>query len=237
MHLFFCFFAPYLCTVKVIKDDHTKQTKLFIIKLLTRRTTIRHKQKKVMCKLNFFKKATLIAAIALTTVAGSANAQVFAKGDKVAQLGLGLGSYYGYGSSWKMSVPPISASFEYGIVDGLLNDKAAVGVGGYIAYTSHKWKGSYYYGGSDWTWSNLVIGARGLFHYQFVDNLDTYAGLLLGYDSYMYGGTGYTNGGSSGLDLSAFAGARYYFTDSFAAFGELGYGGIAILEIGVAMKF
>lgn len=33
-----------------------------------------------------------------------------------------------------------------------------------------------------------------------------------------------------------FVGARYYFTDNFAVMGELGYG-IAVLKIGVALKF
>jgi hypothetical protein len=183
------------------------------------------------------KKIVAVAFIALSCVSFSANAQdVFGKNDKVVSLGVGLGSYYG--SGYKTTFIPVSGSFEYGIVDGLINGKAAIGVGGYLGYTANKWEyANSVYG---WEYSHFLIGARGLFHYQFVNNLDTYAGLFLGYDitsskSYgNHGGTGSADG--SNFVFSPYIGARYYFTDNFAAFAELGYG-ISILELGVSLKF
>jgi len=158
----------------------------------------------------------------------SAQDDAFNKGDKVAQAGIGLGSYISW-SGYSSTVPPIAASFEYGIVD-LFDGKGAVGVGGYLAYTSFGYKGDF-----NWTISDLIIGPRGLFHYQFVDKLDTYAGLMLGYDIVSYGQKD-SNLSGSGFISSWFVGARYYFANNIAVYGELGYG-IAPLELGISYKF
>jgi hypothetical protein len=175
-------------------------------------------------------------------MSGAYAQDVFAKGDKVANIGIGLGSYLG-GAGYKQSLPPISVSYEQGIVSGLLNDKASIGVGGYLAYTANEWEtvyGNFNYG---YKYSYLIFGARGVFHYQFVNKLDTYAGVMLGYNvvNGKYFGDdlgGYTPAAAaaSSFTYSTFVGARYYFSDKFAAFAELGYG-IAAIELGVALKF
>lgn len=163
---------------------------------------------------------------------------VFSKGDKIVNVGIGLGSYYG-GDGYSSSIPPISASFEKGIVDGLLDGKASIGVGGYLAYTANKWEATY--GGSTYgyKYSYFVLGARGAFHYQFVDKLDTYAGLMLGYNvvgSSSFGnGSGSSSPTASGFGYSAFLGARYHFSDKLAAFAEIGYG-ISALELGISFR-
>lgn len=174
--------------------------------------------------------------IVFALIAGTyfSNAQMVVKGDKIVNLGLGLGSTLYSGSYYKTQVPPVSVSAEYIILDGLLEDKAAVGVGGYLGYSSYKW--TFY---SDWKISSLVIGPRGYFHYNFLDKLDTYTGLLLGYNivSSKYTGSGVSTGHaeSGGIAWSWFVGGRYYFSDKFAAMAELGYG-VAYLNIGVAIK-
>ena len=40
----------------------------------------------------------------------------------------------------------------------------------------------YEYSGWGWKYSNIIIGARGNFHYPLMNKLDTYTGLLLGYN-------------------------------------------------------
>ncbi|MDR1644769.1 MAG: hypothetical protein LBS05_02935 [Tannerellaceae bacterium] len=141
-------------------------------------------------------------------------------------LGIGLGSYI-----------PIEASFEHSIVDGLIDGQnGAIGLGGYLGYYSY----SDSYGAlGKWSYSDIVVGARGAFHYQFVDKLDTYAGLMLGYDivSAKWKGDGVFDGtaSASAFTSSFFAGARYYFSPTIAAYGELGYG-IAYLSVGVSLK-
>ena len=185
------------------------------------------------------KKIILALAICFAGVSVSkAQDDVFTKGDKVLNIGVGLGGNLG-GSGYKTSIPPISISGEYGLTDALLkNGKGYIGVGGYLAYTSNKYTyANFDYG---WKYSYIIVGARGAFHYQFIPKLDTYAGIMLGYNiasSSAYGDwSANTENSVGGFTYSGFAGARYYFNDTFAAFAEVGYG-IANLELGLAIKF
>ena len=184
----------------------------------------------------------LFFTLAVCILAGSfasAQSPSFIKGDNVVSLGIGIGgNLYGWTSGSNVKkIPPISVSFEHGIVGNLFNDEnCSLGVGGLLAYSSAKWDG----GGYGWKSSSIVVGARGAIHYAFMDKLDTYAGLMLGYHIYSHKWTGdyggyNTSAGASGLAFSFFGGARYYFTNSIAAFAELGYG-YAILNLGVSFK-
>jgi hypothetical protein len=155
---------------------------------------------------------------------------IFVKGDKVINLGIGLGSTF-YSSYYSSHLPAITGSFEVGVKDGIL-EKGSIGVGGYLGYTSAKYE-------DWWKTSNFIIGARGSFHYPLVNKLDTYTGIMLGYNIYK---TKYYDTYSGGFGASAstvayawFAGARYYFSEKFAGMAELGYG-IAYLTLGVAIK-
>ena len=145
----------------------------------------------------------------------SAQQPSFIKGDKVLDFTIGVPHLYGYG--W--GVPPVIASFEMGIVDGIL-EKAAVGVGGYAGFSSASWLGNSYF--------NFHFGVKGAFHYPFVDNLDTYAGILTGYSV--------SDLASYGLDWGGFVGLRYYFSDSFGVNAEAGYG-VTFLRAGISFKF
>lgn len=183
----------------------------------------------------------LFCALASSTVLFSQN--VFKEGDKVVNLGIGLGSTLHSGSSFSTTIPPISASFEYGVKDNLFDDKSSLGVGAFVGYTSGEDKYSYAGYSSKWEYSDIVLGLRGALHYEFVEKLDTYAGISLGYDivsvSASSSGGGYT--GSASADGSTFfagiyLGGRYYFADNLAAMAEVGYD-ISALRIGVAYKF
>ena len=166
----------------------------------------------------------------------AAQEPTFIKGDKVLNLGVGFGSTLYSGSYYYTQIPPVSASYEVGVADNIF-EKGVLGVGGYAGFSSYK----YDYADSGWKTYDFILGARGNLHYPFVDKLDTYAGLMLGYgiisnyyygdyDEYDYSGT------SSGLQWALFVGGRYYFRKNLAAMAELGYG-VAILNIGIAMKF
>lgn len=163
----------------------------------------------------------------------------FNMGDQVVNLGIGLGSVYGIGTYYNTTVPPVSISYEKAIVDDII-DKGVIGVGGYVGYRAYKWHyvySTYDYG---WKYTNIVLGARGNFHYPFVDKLDTYVGVLLGYNiviSTEFGtiGTYDTSPDRGRVAFAGYVGARYYFSDNFAAFTELGYG-IAYLTLGVSFK-
>ncbi|MGE5395421.1 MAG: hypothetical protein ACM3P1_11810 [Candidatus Saccharibacteria bacterium] len=176
-----------------------------------------------------------LIAIALFVMQGySQNA--FVKGDKVVNLSIGLGSGLYKGSGYSNVTPAIAGSYEIGVVDNLFDENSSLGVGGYLGYTGAKYNFGAGYG---WKYSDIIIGARGAVHYQFVDRLDTYAGLMLGYDivsSKTYGtGVFSGNASTSGFVLPVFVGGRYYFSDKFAGLVELGTS-ISYLNIGVAIK-
>lgn len=183
------------------------------------------------------KKSLLLLIVCLVSVVQLLGQEsTFNKGEKALNLGLGIGSTLYSGSYYKGQIPPISASLEFGVVDKVL-DKGVIGVGPYVGYSSYK----YEYSGWGWKYSNLILGARGNFHYPLLKKLDTYTGLLLGYNvasSKEFGNTipGYDYSYSAGgVAWSWFVGGRYYFSEKFAGMLELGYG-IAYLNIGVAIK-
>jgi hypothetical protein len=186
------------------------------------------------------KKTIAIAVLAIFTLpALKAQDPAFELDDIVANLGIGIGTSFYSGLYYSPGIPPVSISLEKGIVDNVL-ENGVIGVGGYLGYNSYRYR--YDFLGADWGWnySNIIVGATGSFHYPLVDQLDTYAGILLGYrilTSREFGdipGTE-TNTASGGIAYSGFVGARYYFNEKFAAFVQLGYG-IAYLTFGVSVK-
>ena len=165
----------------------------------------------------------------------SAQDKAFNRKNVVIQLGVGIGMYDS-NNSYLTSIPVIG-SFEIGIIN-LLEDKATIGVGGYLAYS---YGYNYYSNGQKCRDDDTFLAHRATFHYKLVDKLDTYAGVMPGirlskaYDSI---GLGFT--------FPIFIGARYYFTQKIGAFAEFEYGvsnkdtivtGLSPLEIGVAFKF
>jgi hypothetical protein len=172
------------------------------------------------------KKLILAAAVALLTVATAKSQEIFEKGTNVVNLGIGVSSSY----------TPIEFGLEHSILDGLINgENGAIGVGGYVSYYRHSY-------GSWGRYDYFTFGVKGAFHYQFVDNLDTYAGLMLGYNYSRWvssGGYSWSSSYGSGptaLGYSLFVGARYYFAPSFGVYAEAGYG-IANLSAGIVLKF
>jgi hypothetical protein len=182
------------------------------------------------------KKVVLTLLVAVLALQISAQESTFNKGDKVLNLGIGLGNAL-YGSGYTSKMIPLSASFEVGVADGIA-DKGTIGVGGYVGYSGAKWE----YLGWGYKFTNFIIGARGTFHYPLAEKLDTYGGLLLGYNSVSTKDIGNVDPlynfswEDSGLVYSLFLGGRYYFTDNVAGFAELG-SGISYLTIGAAFKF
>ncbi len=172
----------------------------------------------------------------------------FSKGDKVLNLGVGIGSTLYTGSYYSTQIPPVSISLEVGVFDNLLEIEGLnLGVGGYIGFARSQYKYSYYdyYGDKyeyGWRYTNIIIGGRGVLHYELTSKLDTYTGLLLGPNIVVSSefGTfyeGYTDTSSgSGLAYSYFIGARYYLTENIGVMGELGYG-ISYLNLGINLKF
>lgn len=175
----------------------------------------------------FFGTLGVVAAM-LVLFTGNANAQYGGSGQMDLNVGVGLGSTIGVGGGL-----PISAAFDYGI-----NDNISVGAyAGFVSQTEDL-------GFISAKYTNLIIGARGAYHLDLVDNIDTYGGLMIGYNivsseitssNPLFPTTGFA-ASASGIAYSAFVGGRYHFTDNIGAFAELGYG-IAYLQLGLALKF
>lgn len=174
------------------------------------------------------KKFNVILATCLTVFLFSVTAKAqYEQGQSDINLGIGFAPFGLNGSS---TVPPISVSYEYGI-------KENISVGGYFGYTaSESVAGAYT---SKFTY--MIIGARGSYHHQFVDNIDTYAGAMLGFNmaniSYEPAlPAGFPEPSAGGFTYSVFIGGRYHFTDNLGAFAEIGYG-ISAINLGLTYKF
>lgn len=189
---------------------------------------------------------TIGALLCAASLPLTSQAQSFMEGDNV--LGVGLGLLGGYGVGWSGSdysqTPAINLHFDHGM--GELGP-GTWGLGGYVGYKSASYKARYLtYYNYDYRYTWLVIGARGTWHYnEWHGNsqLDTYGGVMLAYRGVSYKDqTDYGNFdhlkysySGSGLGFSGFLGARYYFSDMFGAYGELGYG-LTVLQLGLAVK-
>ncbi len=170
-----------------------------------------------------------LAAAMLFFSNDKANAQYGGQGQIDVNVGIGVASYLSSGAT--SSLMPIGVSAEYGINDN-------VSVGGFLGYSS----ADYDYGFWKVGYSYTLIGARAAYHKEFVDNFDTYGGILIGYN--MINANMDPDPGppfnsvltQSYLLYGGFIGARYHFTDMIGAHLELGYG-IAAVQLGLSLKF
>ncbi len=184
------------------------------------------------------KLISLTLALCLVAILpAKAQDPVFEQNDNVINLGVGFGGTLYSGRSLAVwsgynRLPTLELAYERCIIGELFNEHSAIGVGGIIAYNYSSYR-------SSWTSTDVLVGARGAFHYTFVDKLDTYAGFMAGYNINTWkwkepGAT--THIGSSGFTYGLFAGARYYFAGPLAAFAELGYG-YTFFNAGISLKF
>lgn len=179
--------------------------------------------------------------IVLTGVAGFS--QVFEQGSQVINLGFGLGNTSYFGSYYSGFLPSLSGSYEYGIVEIPMGSDltGVISAGGYVGWCASKYGDIYGWGGDDYyLTTDIIIAARGNYHFIFHERLDTYAGIWVGVDvvSNKWKGDGddpdvdFSNTGPAG---GAYVGARWYFTDNFAAYSEIGYL-ISVFNAGVALR-
>jgi hypothetical protein len=154
--------------------------------------------------------------------------QEFQKGDIIVSPGLGLGYYYGGGFAAGLYV-----NAEFSITD-------EIAVGPYFAFT--KWNNNIGLG-YDYNYTFIDFGARGSYHFGKLlkvntDQFDPYAGAFLGFVSSSYNsdfGNDYDDPYDGGVRAGIYAGARWFFTEKFGAFGEVGVGLYPIV-LGVTFK-
>lgn len=165
------------------------------------------------------------------------NAQIFEVGQKDLSFGIGFGSPW-VNTGYYSTIPPISAAFDYGLRDDY--GPGVISVGGYAGIAGYR----YEYPSIDfgWTYTTAIFMGRAAYHYSFTDNLDTYAGMGVGFRTVTSSeyGTKPEEGtyvADSGLKMAGtlYFGAKYYFADNFAGYAELGYG-ISIFTLGVSLR-
>lgn len=174
---------------------------------------------------------TLIVLVALSS-STFAVAQTYEKGQKDLHVGIGLVNFY-YNSGYNGLVPPINASFEIGVTD-------EIGVGGMVGFSTAR---SDKFGNDNyWRGTYILIGARGAYHFDIFDNpeLDTYAGLMLGYHYANWSlkdddGFDYIEPDAGYVAWSGFGGVRYQFKEKLGVYGEIGFG-YSLLNIGLRFK-
>lgn len=166
-----------------------------------------------------FSSFVIVALLAFS--AEGVMAQSYQNGDKLLNVGIGLGTYGGGGLGF-------GGSFEYGVHDAI-----SVGVMG--GYSGRNYLGS--------RWSVLTIGARGSYHFNELlnldnDQIDLYAGLGLGYRNFSWDYAGYGDSYSygSGVTFLGHIGGKYYFQPNLGVFAELG-SGFGTLQAGISFKF
>lgn len=192
-------------------------------------------------------KRTLFLVAVLCFFGLSTKAQdVFHKGDIVGNVQIGVGNYHSYGIGFH----PTSISLDFGAFDNIIKgENGSIGIGGYFGIANYRDK--WVVNDVKYKETNLrmCFGVRGSFHYQFVDNLDTYAGFMMGLytNNYNYVVKD-THGNNIIVDdkdyhkervnfaHSMFIGARYYFSDAFGVSAEAGYG-FTYLSAGITFKF
>lgn len=188
-------------------------------------------------------KKSAFFSIALVVVsffsAVRVHAQAFGAGTNVISAGIGLGSSLANGYTYGTQGIGLSANYERGIWEA---GPGVISLGAYLGYKTFSY--NFADGGNiyNYKWNYLIIGGRGAYHFTGlnIENLDLYAGLMLSYDNVSFSTNvnfpGYTGSYSSGLELTPFAGARYYFANNLGGYAELGYG-VAILSLGLSYKF
>lgn len=181
--------------------------------------------------------AVLSVVVALFVANNSAQAQVttpvFYQGENIVSLTLGYGGM-GFGQR---------LVYERSIMT-LLDGQASIGVGGSLGnsflYDSASDDGVKATALDDW----FALGVVGSFHYQFIDNLDTYVqvglsgGLWTGKATVSYEDIKVKTKDSDGFfGWTASLGARYYFRENWAVNAEIGYVIGSFFMAGVTYKF
>lgn len=171
---------------------------------------------------------SLVCAMGLCLAQVDSFAQ-YKTGDVILNPGVGLGYWYG-GGGYAGFAAGFSINAEFSCI---LDD---IAIGPYLAITRR----SYDYG-TNYNFTFIDFGARGTYHFGTLlkvntDQFDPYAGVFLGFVAVNddYDGNTYSSYGGR-LQGGIYGGARYYFTDKFGVFGEVGVGLYPIF-LGVTFK-
>ena len=167
------------------------------------------------------KKRLLSLLLLGCTCLGLSAQNIFSKDNQVVNATIG----FGHGI-------PLEASYEYAVADNLFGDpNCSLGVGGYLGWNHYNQTRDFLKHKNN----SFRFGTKVAMHYYFVENLDTYAGFMLGYRfrNEKWHGTSINH---SYMSFDFLLGARYYFTQNWAVVGEFGFEA-SYFRIGAAYRF
>lgn len=152
-------------------------------------------------------------------------------------------SYIGpsIGFSFDGSVPQFGANFEYGLSlkEIGMSGSGKLGIGGIFRY----WKYSQDYSMGKWSYSNILIGAQGNFHFQTSGKLDPWVGLVFAYNGGSVSWDGpeskyFSEPSHGGMWFAGHAGIRYFFSPTLALCAHLGFGTLSYgaLDLGIDIR-
>ena len=132
-----------------------------------------------------------------------------------------------FSNKLNIELPFFNLSYERIVIDKMFNGNGALGIGGVVGCSYSKYFDENYY--------NIIFGIRGALHYSFIEKLDTYIGVMGGYNYFLE--TYYTD--TYFLDeptYAIFAGARYHIFNSISVYAEAVYG-YSIVNVGLSYSF
>jgi hypothetical protein len=187
-------------------------------------------------RINYFTKKLFICSMMLffacihvkAGIPGNLTSQ---KGDFNIGLAAGIPGVKGYNAV----MPAVSADVSWVLLSELINTKTfgkngSVDLGGYYGMSTYK------NAGNDTKMLQHSALLRTAFHFQFVDKLDTYAGIMSGANIRSHSGDFHQSSDVS-FAYNLYAGARYYLTPKFAVKLELIEDFTPWLSVGVNFKF
>lgn len=181
----------------------------------------------------------LVALFGLAVASSEVEAQSFVKGDNIVSAKVGLGTDFDFSG-----IPPIGITYEHGLIDDIFKNGWNVNFG--LGAEADFWSKKYTTILGNSNYYHSFLGVRGVFHKEFVKNLDTYAGVSLGmrYNKHSIGDSnnekvlkefGYKDN-QFDFGYSTFVGCRYYFHPNWAVNAEAGWG-VSLINVGMTYKF
>ena len=166
-----------------------------------------------------------VATMALMVTSADAQTQSV-KGINYVNAGIGIGTF-GFNGTGGL---PVTIGYDRGITD-------QISVGAYLGMVRTKYAYDYKY-------KYTIFGVRGSYHFNElleIENpkIDLYGGVAINYRNYTlkYDVEGvHQKYSGSTVGVGIHAGGRYFFTEQFGAYAELGYG-ISPLQLGAVLKF
>ncbi|MCK9156190.1 MAG: porin family protein [Paludibacteraceae bacterium] len=185
----------------------------------------------------------LISVFAFATAnAASSGIETAQKGDFNLGLMIGIPPV---GDHWDADIPMVSLDGSWVISSGFINtskfgQNGAIDLGFYYGTClySFDWNNGHQKG-TNGLWQNALLFRSG-FHFQFLKNLDTYAGAGVGVNIWSPTQDSDWKTDSKGA-FSLYTGAKYYFSDMFGVKLEFAHDfnedNLPVLSAGIALKF